>query len=73
MCRGKRDVLFRMPVLRRSDEGPLMAVKKLVHLWQDGGCARSTKRAIDEVVLDVDENKCRALVQFGGELSGVAG
>lgn len=36
VCRSERDMTFRMPVLRCSNKRPLMLVKQVVDLWQNG-------------------------------------
>lgn len=56
MGRRERNVALWMPVLRSDDEGPLMVVKQLVDLGQDRRRTRVCKRAVDEVVLDIDQD-----------------
>jgi len=45
-----------------------MVVEELVNFWQDGGGSRTSKRAVDEVILNIDEDECGSLVKFAGEL-----
>ena len=56
MSRCEGHMAYRVPVLRCYNEGPFVVVEKLVHLRQDGRGAGAAKRAIYEVILDVDED-----------------
>lgn len=62
MRRSEGDMTFRMPVLRRGNEWPLVIVKQIVNLWQNGRRTWTSKRPVDEVVLDVDQEQRSVLV-----------
>ena len=46
-----------------------MVVEQAVDFWQNCRCAWTTKRTVNEVVLDIDQEQRSVLMQLAGELA----